>query len=444
MVIVPYIVTLVVALLFFMLCGILIFGWPKRKSSVSSGKVRPVRREHKQKTVKKSVPDETVKLSPRKAYHDETTQIISLKQVAEAQDNEKTRVFGHSEFSAGMSKQVPKREKSFDFAEEEPVILKNPATIEELEQHFVRHFLNAYGAVSSTVEQDAKTVTKYVIQEMHMNAEEAADTLLHIMVQEALQNAQRAYVMMPNDMVLHMVAEAFCDVAHGRRSETRTILAYDALKAMPRMEENQFHALSLLLLFHYSRNTDNVNLETFRAYTKKYVSPFINELPDEYSGYQQLEYIHCLSLDNREMPFGRVLHDSYPLLFAYRGFMKSEVMKVREKWKPGTLVHSLYNSYYKLAVVDDSLLSDFYSDIGISSSEDRMYLTNLVHSRPVEYDRKELSHILNEISPDLGKMQEIWDTSLLRRATLTLMGMYMAKICIRSTIGEDFDLSHWM
>ena len=32
MVIVPYIVTLVVALLFFMLCGILIFGWPKRKS----------------------------------------------------------------------------------------------------------------------------------------------------------------------------------------------------------------------------------------------------------------------------------------------------------------------------------------------------------------------------------------------------------------------------
>ena len=91
-----------------------------------------------------------------------------------------------------------------------------------------------------------------------MEAEEAADTLMHIMVQEALQNAQRTYVMMPDETVLHMVSEAFGDVARGHRSETKTILAYDALKAMPGMEENQFNALALLLLFHYSRNTDNL------------------------------------------------------------------------------------------------------------------------------------------------------------------------------------------
>ena len=35
----------------------------------------------------------------------------------------------------------------------------------------------------------------------------------------------------------------FSDVAHGNRSDTKTILAYDALKAMPRMEETGFHAL---------------------------------------------------------------------------------------------------------------------------------------------------------------------------------------------------------
>lgn len=445
MIIMPYIVVAAVAILFFIVCGLLVFGLPKKPERTVE--VAP-KKYKKPKVVtpskKDNVPEETAKWPVRNTYKEQTTQIIPLKQVADGADDEKTKVFGHGAFAkAKMEKARPRKEDAFAM-EKEPEILKDHVTVETLETYFIRHFLNRYGAVSPAVEQDATVVTKYIIRHMHMDTKDAADTLLHIMVQEALENAQRAYVMMPNDMVLHMVSDAFNDVAHGRRSETRTILAYDALKAMPRMEENQFHALALLLLFHYSRNTDNVDLEAFRRYTHKYISPFIDDLPEEYSGYQQLEYIHCLSLDNRETPFGRVLHDSYPLLFAYRGFMKSEVREVKEKWKPGALVPSFYNSYYKLAVVDDSLLSDFYTDMGISSQEDRMYLTNLVHSRPVEYDRKELSHILKEISPQLGKMQEVWDTSLLRRASLTLMGMYIARICIRATIGEDFDLSHWM
>lgn len=92
-------------------------------------------------------------------------------------------------------------------------------------------------------------VTGHLIRNMDMDPEDMADSLTHIMVQEALQNAQRTYVLMPNDTVLSMVTDAFADVARGRRSETRTTLAYDALKAMPRMEETQFNALSLLLLF---------------------------------------------------------------------------------------------------------------------------------------------------------------------------------------------------
>lgn len=102
-------------------------------------------------------------------------------------------------------------------------------------------------------------MTHHLIEKLAMSDRELVDTLTHIMVQEAMQNAQRTYVMMPTPVVLAMVSDAFSDVAHGNRSDTKTILAYDALKAMPRMEETGFHALSLLLIFHYSRNTDNVD-----------------------------------------------------------------------------------------------------------------------------------------------------------------------------------------
>lgn len=322
--------------------------------------------------------------------------------------------------------------------------MEGTPTLQSLEERFVRHFLNRYGAVSSVVEQDTRMVTGHLIRNMDMDPEDMADSLTHIMVQEALQNAQRTYVLMPNDTVLSMVTDAFADVARGRRSETRTTLAYDALKAMPRMEETQFNALSLLLLFHYSRNTDNVDMEAFRKYTRKYITPFLKELPDEYSGYQQMEYIRCVSLENREISFGRVLHDSYPLIFAYRGAMKSELSSVKSDWPEDALVPSLYNSYYKPAVVDDFLFADFCADMGITKEEDKTYLLKVLHSRPVDYDRKELSYILEKISPDLASMQEVWDTSLLRRSSLTLMGMYIARACIKATIGEEFDLSHWM
>lgn len=105
---------------------------------------------------------------------------------------------------------------------------------------------------------------------------------------------------------------------------------------------------------------------------------------------------------------------------------------------------SLYNSYIKPAAVDESTLSGLFDDMGLDDEVTRRSVLALVESRPVNYDRKEMGYILGKVSPDLEKLQNIWDNSMIRRSSLTLMGMYIAKICIRETIGEDFDLSHWM
>ena len=449
MIIIPYIVPVAVALVFVLVCRFLVYGF-------MSGTAKPKTVRHKVrapgKRLHKSVIDmDAVKQAVKESNEQDfsaTTQIISVgknkKIEMTAEEDGKTKIISRDNLEKTLAADKKKPAKENFVLEEEPEILKKPVTLDMLKEYFIRHFLNQYGVVSRTVEQDTRTVTDYIVDRLEMQAEEAADTLTHIMVQEALQNAQRTYVMMPNETVLHMVSDAFGDVARGHRSETKTILAYDALKAMPSMEENQFHVLALLLLFHYSRNTDNVNAESFRKYTKKYMTPFLQDLPDEYSGYQQLEYIHCISLNNKETTFGRLLHDSYPLIFAYRGCMKSELTAVKKNWPENSLVPSLYNSYYKPAVVDDSLLPDFYEDIGITDKEDRLYLDKLLHSRPVDYDRKELAYILERIDSDFAKMQQAWDTSLLRRSSLTLMGMYIARNCIKAKIGEEFDLSHWM
>ena len=449
MVILPYIVLAAVTALFLVVSYLLVFGLPGRKKKARKVQPKPakeleqtmelprVRREKQGEKVSSVLTDERTQILPRISKDTKKT---------EALEEEKTKVFSRKEIEKTASFEAPKmpqKDGPFPY-EPAPEILEDKPEPNSLEEHFVRHFLNRYGAVSRTVEQDTRKVTHHLIAGLHMSDKEAVDTLTHIMVQEALQNAQRTYVMMPTPRVMEMVTDAFSDVAHGSRSETKTILAYDALKAMPRMEESGFHALALLLIFHYSRNTDNFDADHLKRYTEKYITPFLDKLPDEYSGYQQLEYLHCLSLENKEIAFGQVLHDSYPLIFAFRGAMKSEFDALCGTWPADSLVPSLYNSYFKPAAVDESMLGTLLDDLGIEDQGIRRNVHALVESRPVAYDRKEMGYILSHISSDLSKIQNAWDTSMLRRSSLTLMGMYIAKICIRETIGEDFDLSHWM
>jgi cell division septum initiation protein DivIVA len=438
-----YLIVVAAAVLFFAVCYWFISRSHAEETAASAA--APVPSIKKAGKIDKNQEEDA---SPARKTVSEATQVFTspLSRISDEEDGgeEKTRIFTKSELEHTGS--VPAADKKLPGEEEpEPVILEDKNDPAVLETYFVRHFLNQYGAVSKTVARDAGAVTHRAVEKMQITSgREACDILSHIMVQEALQNAQRTYVMMPTDVIMEVVTDAFYDVAMGGRSETRTLLAYDALKAMPRMEENQFKALALLLLFHYSRNTDNVDSESFRGYAEKYVAPFLQHLPDEYSGYQQMEYLHCLSLNNKDMTFGKVMRDSYPLIFSFRGCMKSELKELLHPCGEEVLVHSLFNSYYKIPVVDDSLLNRFFDEFRIDDSRQREMITALLHSRPVEYDRVEMAHILGKISPVLENVQELWDSSLLRRSALTLMGMYIGQIYIREVIGEEFDLSHWM
>ncbi len=428
-----------VALVFLAVCFLLVCGRP----SFLKRKEKKTVWEDREEAI--HAPEEEEK--PSAPAVSDATRIFTVPEEAKEKTagDDATRVFERDEMTAALGEKKKHSSAGAFALEPLPEVLEEEVSPDVLEEYFVRHFLNQYGAVSRTVSQDTRTVTHHLVEKaVSLAGRDAPDVLTHIMVQEALQNGQRSYVMMPDDIVLAMVTRAFAEVAQGNKEDTRTILAYDALRVMPRMEAGQFRALSLLLLFHYSRNMDNVDSDAFAAYAERYVEPLLQGLPSEYSGYQQLEYLHCVSLENKDTSFGQVLRDSYPLIFSFRGCMKSELDSIRKDWPSGSIVPSLFNSYYKAAVIDDSLLEEYFDKYGIRSGRDQTLLNALIHSRPVAYDRREMAHILGKISPSLEELQEAWDGSLLRRSSLTLMGMYIAQMYIRERIGEEFDLSHWM
>lgn len=361
---------------------------------------------------------------------------------------DKTIVFAKEELKTAMQqteKPVEAAAASESVKEPAPVVIDGDVDVDQIEAYYIRHFLGQYAAVSKTVAEDTRIVTHALItRAARLTGRKAAEVLQHLMVQEALQNAQRAYAMLPDASMLHILAEAFEDVVIGSKSETKTILAYDALKIMPQMNLSSFRALSLLLLFYYSKNAENTSPAAFRHYAEVYVKPMLDDLPSEYSGYQQLEYLHCISLDNKDMPFGEVLREFYPLVFAYRGCQAQEIKAIEPDWPQDAFVPSVYPTYIKPDVADDDMLPAFFERCGIQDEKKQELLSALFHSRPVSYDRKEMEHILGKIDSSLEKLQEAWDESMLRRSSLTLLGMYVAQLYLRTELNEDFDLSHWI
>ena len=226
MFIIPYLVLAGVVLLFFAVTCLMIFGLPGKKKSAE-----PIMADLDKTMEIPTISKEKAAASPiaGKPAVDDATEILPIIEKDDAEE-EKTRVFAKKDFeNTAPFEAVASATKSPFPPEPAPKILEDHPKVDTLEEYFVRHFLNRYGAVSRTVEQDTRKVTHHLIEKLAMSDRELVDTLTHIMVQEAMQNAQRTYVMMPTPVVLAMVSDAFSDVAHGNRSDTKTILAYDAL-----------------------------------------------------------------------------------------------------------------------------------------------------------------------------------------------------------------------
>lgn len=308
------------------------------------------------------------------------------------------------------------------------------------------HFLRQFGMITEDMKAQAASVTAAAFRRIGCHTDsERKKAVSSLLAQEALQNVQKAYVAHPSDYVASIALQAFADIVQGSPVSTRHLVAVDALKIMPYLSDNHYKILSVLLLFLYSRNSHNVDAETFSQYIDKYVLPFLDGFPTERSYYQQLDYLHCTAFEGKETHFAEILADSYPLLFRYRGFTEEELRKVLK----GTpmpaeyIVRSFNSPLVKLAMIDESMATRFFRLAGISDRAMQAQLLRLAKKRPAGFGGEEALDIMEDISPVLADLGDIWDSTMLRISTLSLLGLYLAQGYIKEQIGEEFDLSRW-
>lgn len=329
---------------------------------------------------------------------------------------------------------------------QESIWAKDAAANSTVVRDCAYHFLGQYGIAGDAFQQHVKNITAAAFNRLGCRTDDERErAVAPLLVQEALQNVQKTYAAQPEDYVATMALRAFEDIVRCPVASTRHLVAMDALKVMPYLGRGHYQILAILLLFLYSRNSHNVDKTTFCQYIDKYVMPFLDHFPTERPYYQQLDYLHCTALEAKETRFPEILSDSYPLLFRYRGFTEEELRKALKGHRiPREYVVRSFNSpLIKLALVDDSMALRFFRVTGITDREMQDRLMRLAKKRPANFSGEEALDIMEDISPILADLGDIWDSTLLRVSTLSLLGLYLAQGYVKEMIGEEFDLSRW-
>lgn len=402
-------------------------------------RMEPIHIDSAMTAKKKAVPEETMVMPPVRAHksQEKATPVVKpapvVKQSQTSWDSN----------TSGTDTRNPSLGNAPHYAS----VWESESTVDSpVVRQCVSHFLRQYGVVSPELQQQTEYITSAAFDQIGCQTDtERQQALSPLIVQEALQNVQKAYAAHPDDYVGTIALQAFYDIVHCSPISTRHLVAIDALKVMPYLTQGHYQILAILLLFLYSRNSHNVDKDSFCRYIDKYVYPFLDGFPTERPYYQQLDYLHCTAFEAKETHFAEILSDSYPLLFRYRGFTEEELRKaLKGKRIPDEFIVPSFNSpLVKLAMVDESMAKRFFRMTGINDRNMQDHILRLAKKRPANFSGEEALDIMEDISPVLADLGDIWDSSLLRVSTLSLLGLYLAQGFVKEIIGEEFDLSRW-
>lgn len=307
-------------------------------------------------------------------------------------------------------------------------------------------FVHAFGVLHGDTQHYVESITRDALTALNITKLAEVNALLdNIVIQEALMSMQKAYAATNTKWMKSAALGAFLDVVQSPKSSTPYLVAFDALRVLPHLTLGHFQVMALTLLLQYSRNSNNYGLIHFQHYVEKYIEPFISDLPQNNSFYRQLDYLRCTQEEREPITLAQVLSNSYPFVFNYRGFSKEELFRATDGHgvDPRYVVRSLNSNLYKLALVDESLAPRFFRQTRISDSMVQRDLIALMKSKPTAFRGQEARDIMDDISPVLLDLADVFDHTPMSKISLTLLGLYLGRAHVKATIGEEFDLSHW-
>lgn len=308
------------------------------------------------------------------------------------------------------------------------------------EDVFKNNFLVLSQAALMKAESRASELIDNFLSRIEKEKPQAISSMESPSMQYAIFSAQKEYAKTGDKDLSDILVDLLVERADKEERSLIQIVLDESIEVSTKLTQPQFDVLSLSFLLKYTMNHNLGNLEKFKEYVLTYLIPFCDNLTQENSCYQHLEYSQCASMLIGSQ-IEQIFLQNYKGLFQKGCTMEDLTQKLGEYSKMDDLfIPCLWNKdLIQIKAYNDDKLDELLNIKGIPQGEKQMFKTIFSSVVP----NQEILDFLKGIHAKMPELVKVWNQTM-NSVNLTSVGVALARANIKRKTKINLDLKIWI
>lgn len=309
---------------------------------------------------------------------------------------------------------------------------------------FNSNFIRLKSEAAQIAAERAEEITEKIVKELNEKSPESLDEFKNPAMQDALFQTQKEYAKSGDEELGDLLVDILVDRAKTQERNMLQLVLDESLIVAPKLTVEHFDLLTLNFLLAQTVNQRVRNLESFRDYIKNQIIPFADDLRNERTTFNHLEYLGCGHI--RVGDYGQLEENfkrQYKAVFA-KGFSLEEFEnEVGDFENSKTFIMTCLHdtSKFQINTLSDKVLDEEMTKRNINQ-QDKNKLKAFFNKTTM--NNNEIKEYIISIDPKMESLFELWNNSSLKKFELSGVGISIAHANYRRKTGETLDLSIWI
>ncbi|MEI8198732.1 MAG: LPO_1073/Vpar_1526 family protein [Eubacteriales bacterium] len=308
---------------------------------------------------------------------------------------------------------------------------------------FHDNFMKMRNEASQLAQDRAEQITEDFLASLQKNNPEGLNCAQDPDFQYSLFEVQKEYAKTGDKELGDLLVNLLLDRTKQPKRSILQIVLNESISVASKLTAEQIDALSVAFLMRYTRNTNVINIFTFKKYLDEHYFPYSSTINKNDSCYQHLQYAGCGSISIGSFDIRNLLKNTYGGIFS-KGFDLNTLGEFGNDLLhfPQILATCLHdNQKMQMNAMSIDVLNSSIASLEIEAEMAGkirdLYNNSLMDDEQVEKYVISLCDYMNNIF-------EVWKNSKLQNFQLTSVGIAIGHANVKKHISNFSDLSIWI
>lgn len=309
---------------------------------------------------------------------------------------------------------------------------------------FNSNFIKLKSEAAQIASERAEEIAEKIFKELNEKSPESIEEFKNPAMQDALFQTQKEYAKSGDENLGDLLVDILVDRAKTKERNMLQLVLDESLIIAPKLTVEHYNLLTLSFLLTRTVNHRVINIETFKEYIKNQILPFTDNIRNEETTFNHLEYLGCGHI--RTGGYGKleeILKNRYKAIFS-KGFTLEEYEKEVGDFDNSDffIMPCLHDqTKFQINTLSDAVL--------IQEMETKSITVEYQNKLKAFFNKTTMSHqeikdFLILIDLKMENVIELWDNSPFNKFELSSVGISIGHSNYRRKTGETLDLSIWI